>query len=67
MSEQTTNECTKCKKMDEAYFSYKLKSCDVCTDKTRAKRLSLKDYLKGHQKQDIMKVQQKKQTCNDKL
>ena len=33
-------------KIKQSYFSYRLKSCDKCTDKHRVYRLNIKDYLK---------------------
>ena len=47
MNEQIAYTCNKCKKeKDESYFSYRLKSCDKCTDKTNAYRLDVKEFNK---------------------
>ena len=36
------------KEIDETSFSYKLRLCDECTDKTRAYRLNVKDVAKTY-------------------
>ena len=51
MSEQTIYTCNNCtEEMDETSFSYTLKSCDECSDKTRTYRLNVKDYLEEYNK-----------------
>ena len=44
--------CNKCGQMKESSFSYRLKSCDECTDKRRAYRLNIKGDLKEYDQSD---------------
>ena len=50
MSEHTPYTCNKCtKEINKSYFSYRLKSCDDCTEKIRTYRLSVKELGEKHE------------------
>ena len=50
MNKRCINAINVKKDVDESYLSYRLKPCDGNTDKTKAYRLTSKDYLKEYNK-----------------